>query len=94
MAASAIYLCVRRTLDWQDEAQAPYAPPEAILHGAIAVPVDDDDRFAPDLTERIREVSRCGDQSATSPRKIRLTSADWSSSADGPDRIVRPDSMM
>ena len=35
-----------------------------------------------------------GDQSATSPRKMRLPSADWSSSADGPDRMVRPDSRM
>jgi len=33
-------------------------------------------------------------QSATSPRKMRLTSADWSSSADGPERMVRPDSRM
>jgi hypothetical protein len=99
MAGPAIYLCVRRTLDWQDEAQVeanlmphfrpkvrvwnatfdvPYhvfrhrlkqiaqmslgrvtdalcAPPEAIPHGAIVAPVDDDDWFAPDLAERIRE---------------------------------------
>ena len=34
------------------------------------------------------------DQSARSPRKMRLTSADWSSSADGPLRMVRPDSRM
>jgi hypothetical protein len=33
-------------------------------------------------------------QSARSPRKMRLTSADWSSSADGPVRMVRPDSRM
>ena len=100
MASPEIYLCVRRTLDWQDEAQVeanlipsflpklrawnatfdvPYhvfrhrlkqiaqmslarvadalcAPPEAIPHGAIVAPVDDDDWFAPDLAERIREV--------------------------------------
>jgi hypothetical protein len=35
-----------------------------------------------------------GVQSARSPRKMRLTSADWSSSADGPVRMVRPDSRM
>lgn len=97
MSAPEIYLCVRRTLDWHDEAQVeanliphfrpkmaawnatfdmPYhafrhrlkqiaqssldrvegtrrVAPAAVPDGAIAVPVDDDDWFAPDLAARI-----------------------------------------
>lgn len=97
MGSPAIYLCVRRTLNWHDEAEVeaklipafrpkmaawnatfdtPYyvfrqrlkaiarasldrvegarlATIDAIPDGAIAVPVDDDDWFAPDLAARI-----------------------------------------
>jgi hypothetical protein len=39
-----------------------------------------------------RGAQRGASHRETSPRKIRLTSADWSSSDDGPLRMVRPDS--